>query len=358
MAEIPVVHLVLDDTLGAMFIGVVVAAALWGVSCVQAWYYYNHYRVDLWHIRLLVTAAFITDTIHQMLITHTLYVYLVTNFGNPLILDSLVWSLLVEVLFNGLTALMVQLFFTIRIWKLSERSIAVTLCVLLLVLAEFGTVFAYTVKALHFSTFTQLAELKALSMTVNALAAAGDVVIAAVLCTVLHRARTGFQHSNNVINRLMIFCVNTGLLTSICAVLSLITISALPNTFIYIAFYFASGRLYLNSLLATLNARRSIHNKPVGPSNFSESISLSFREGTTGLRTAGAGSANTIIHGSHNVRSIGQKTSNGGISVKIETETVQEYPGENDIETLSSVSMSKFPVDLEVGSPTKPKPIA
>ena len=32
-----------------------------------------------------------------------------------------------------------------------------------------------------------------LSITVNALAAAGDVLIAGILCTLLHKSRTGFQ---------------------------------------------------------------------------------------------------------------------------------------------------------------------
>jgi hypothetical protein len=35
--------------------------------------------------------------------------------------------------------------------------------------------------------------LQALSITVNALAAAGDVFIAGTLCTLLHRSRTGFH---------------------------------------------------------------------------------------------------------------------------------------------------------------------
>lgn len=38
------------------------------------------------------------------------YTYLITNYNNPIILTRLVWSLLVEVLFNGFTALLVQRF--------------------------------------------------------------------------------------------------------------------------------------------------------------------------------------------------------------------------------------------------------
>ena len=60
-------------SLGAILIGVIVAAALWGgthsynftvispkvwprfqVSCVQVWYYYNHYPKDAWYLKRLV----------------------------------------------------------------------------------------------------------------------------------------------------------------------------------------------------------------------------------------------------------------------------------------------------------------
>jgi hypothetical protein len=64
-------------------------------------------------------------------------------------------------------------------------------------------------------------------MVVNILAAAGDVLIAAMLCTMLHVQRTGFKKSDTMINKLMIFVVNTGLLTSVCAVMSLVSVRRL-----------------------------------------------------------------------------------------------------------------------------------
>ncbi|OCH93576.1 hypothetical protein OBBRIDRAFT_832509 [Obba rivulosa] len=251
----------LDDTMGVTFVGVVVAAILYGVSCVQMFYYFVRYPTDWWHMKLLVSAVWVFDTVHQVLITHTVYTYVITNFGNDMVLGTLVWSLIVEVLFNGFTALLVQSFFVLRIWKLSEKNLWLTVPVLLLVIGEFGAVLAYVIQAMQLGTFAQLDNLKPLSMTVNALAAAGDVLIAVILCTMLHRSRTGFKRSDGLINKLILFTINTGFLTSVCAVLSLITIVTLPNTFIYICFYFTLGRLYSNSLLATLNARKLLRDK-------------------------------------------------------------------------------------------------
>ncbi|KAF6760860.1 hypothetical protein DFP72DRAFT_56129 [Ephemerocybe angulata] len=267
----------LDNTLGAAFVGMVVAATLHGVSCVQAVYYFTH-QSDRWPIKLLVAAVMVFDTVHQALITHTVYTYTVTNWGNGDILGLLVWSLLVEVLFNGLTALLVQSFLTMRVWRLSNHSVLLTGLTGILVVAEFGCVIAFTGLSIGMKTFARLAELEALSITVNALAAAGDVLIAATLCTILHRSRTGFHRSDTMINRLILFSVNTGFLTSLCAVGSLISIVVAGHTFLYIAFFFCIGRLYTNSLLATLNARKLIRGSADGIHTTSDNFSFSLRE--------------------------------------------------------------------------------
>ncbi|EGO01615.1 hypothetical protein SERLA73DRAFT_85396 [Serpula lacrymans var. lacrymans S7.3] len=295
----------LDNTFGAALIGVVVSATLYGVTCVQTWYYFGQYPNDTWYIKLLVAAVLVSDTIHQILISHTIYTYLVTNFGDPAALGDLVWSLIVEVLFNGFTALMVQSFLAMRIWRLSGKSWIATGAVMILVFGEFGCVLAYVGKALELETFAQLGTLKDLSMTVNAVAAAGDVLIAAILCTLLQNSRTGFRRSDTIINKLILFSINTGLLTSICAVASLISITAAPTTFIYIAFYFCLGRLYCNSLLATLNARKGIRGESRG-----EDVSLSLQ----GLPKT----SNTMLTSSHSKVGSAARVPNN-ISIKIDT---------------------------------------
>lgn len=258
----------IDATLGATFIGVVVAAVLYGVTCLQTWHYYHTYGSDTWRLKGLVLTVWVCDTVHQVLISHTVYTYLVTHYADPQYLGMLVWSLLVEVLFNGFTAFVVQCFFTIRIYHLSHKNIMLTGLVAALVLAQFCVTLVYVGKSLPMKTYEQLDTLKGLSMAVNATTAASDVVIAMSLVSMLHLSRTGFKRSDSVINKLILYTVNTGLLTSIDAICSLASIAALPNTFIYICFFFALGRLYANSLLATLNARKSIRQK-VSPDDMS-----------------------------------------------------------------------------------------
>ncbi|KAF9524388.1 hypothetical protein CPB83DRAFT_610299 [Crepidotus variabilis] len=308
---------VLHDTLGAAYIGVMLAAILHGVSIVQAWYYFGHQN-DRWTIKGLVTAVMVFDTIHQALIIHTIYSYTITYWGEPEELDKLVWSLIVEVLFNGLTAFLVQSFLTLRIWRLSNRSILLTGFALCLVFAEFGVLLAYTGLALDFDTYEQLAKLKALSITVNALAAAGDVMIAVTLCSILHFSRTGFHRSDTMINKLILYSVNTGVLTSLCAIGSLISIVFAGQTFYYIGFFFCIGRLYTNSLLATLNARKKIR----GCGESSDHVSLSLRD--CNINTSTKLTNASVRRGAN-------------ISIKIDTtkEFASDLAEDNDTEKLS-----------------------
>ncbi|KAJ3888764.1 hypothetical protein GG344DRAFT_67690 [Lentinula edodes] len=119
---------------------------------------------------------------------------------------------------------------------------------------------AYAIISLiHVQTFQELSiELRGLSVTVNVLIVVGDLLIASILTYLLQRCKTGFKRTNTMINKLMILAINTGVITSLCAISSLISFLAAPNAFIYISFFFSMGRLYTNSLLTSLNCRRRI----------------------------------------------------------------------------------------------------
>ncbi|KAH9943025.1 uncharacterized protein BXZ73DRAFT_97089 [Epithele typhae] len=248
----------LDATLGALFLGVFVSTILWGISCSQLYYYYNGYPNDRAYTKVMVLAVWASDTAHQALVTHTLYTYLITEYGNPTALSYITKTIVVEVLFNGITGFLVQTFFVVRVWKLSDKNNCFAAPLGLLVLAELVFSIGYFSEALSLSTYTELPRVRALSISMNVFAAAADVSIAGSLCFMLNRSRSEFVKSNTLINKLILFAVNTGLLTSVCACISLITYFTLPLSFVYICFYFLMGRLYANSLLATLNARNRL----------------------------------------------------------------------------------------------------
>ncbi|KAG6915647.1 hypothetical protein DXG01_010611 [Tephrocybe rancida] len=165
--------------------------------------------------------------------------------------------------------------------QISNKNVFLTGFILAIVVANaiMGTV--WVVQSMQLNTFDELLEISPITISINALSTAADIIIAASLCFMLHRARTGFKRSDSMINRLMLFVVNTGVyeffppliivqpdshfsgsrLTSMCAIASLVSLVVSPLTLIYATFYFCIGRLYTNSFLATLNARRTISGK-------------------------------------------------------------------------------------------------
>ncbi|KAI0049075.1 hypothetical protein FA95DRAFT_962839 [Auriscalpium vulgare] len=301
----------LDSTMGGLYIGILASAALWGVTTLQTWYYYREYPKDPWHFKALVAVVFVLDTFHQILIAHTGYTYLVTHFFDPQFLGHIVWSIVTEVIPAAIVSFIVQCFFISRIWILSKKNVVVVGVVSLFVLVQLVVTIVYLAKAFTFSTYAELATIKGWSMSINGTTVASDTSIALVLCYLLRNSRTGFRRSDTLINKLILFTVNTGLLTSIDAVCSLATIAALPNTFVYISFFFAQSRLYSNSLMATLNARNHLRNDTT---NGSSSISLS------GIGGRNAAVTDPSFHPL------------GIANVAIRIDTTTEYNGETDVD--------------------------
>ncbi|KAJ6573818.1 hypothetical protein DFH09DRAFT_1151172 [Mycena vulgaris] len=246
----------LDNTLGMLFNAVVISAALYGAGCLQAWFYFRTYfRRDSWWIKSLVAFVTVCDTFQQAIVTACAYTYLVTNFTNEAVLGRVVNTLIIEIFFENFIALAVQLFYCYRVYRVSKGNWIASGFLAMVSIGSFVALFVYTVKALNIHTFEQLATLKTLSMSCNIAAAATDALISLVLVYYLYVSKTGFEKTDDMINRLIAFTFNTGLPTSFCALAACISINVSPATFIYIFWFLLQGRFYTNTMLVTLNTR-------------------------------------------------------------------------------------------------------
>ncbi|KIY71794.1 hypothetical protein CYLTODRAFT_486909 [Cylindrobasidium torrendii FP15055 ss-10] len=246
----------LGNTMGAMLIGVVLSAALWGMTLLQTVYYFNRYPNDPWYLRGFVWVTLFLDTAHMGFVTHVIYHYLIATYYDKTALTKIIWSVIIEALPTGVTATLVQLFFAYRVWRLSNKNWLLVLSIVVLVVANVVASVVWTVLAMLRSTYTELLELTPLTMTINALSVGIDVIICVSLCVLLQRSKTGFKSTDTMITKLTIFFVNTGLVTTICALAALFSLVGSPNTLLYAPFYFCIGRCYVTSLLGSLNGRR------------------------------------------------------------------------------------------------------
>ncbi|KAJ6581500.1 hypothetical protein B0H19DRAFT_1115533 [Mycena capillaripes] len=248
----------IDNTYGLLFIAVIVSSTLYGTGILQFWMYIRKYHSqDPIIVKSLVIAVLICDTCQQALLCHAVYKYLVASIADPTILPTVVNTLMVELFFSCAIATLVQQFYCWRIYKIG-KSIILALAVSLVSWTSCVTLLIYSSKAVRLSLFGEVISLQKLSIAANTLSAAADITISVVLVILLHTAKTGFKRSTDLINRLMVFTFNTGLPTSVCALVATICVAAFPSTFLYIFFFLMLGRFYTNSILVTLNSREYI----------------------------------------------------------------------------------------------------
>ncbi|KAF8151946.1 hypothetical protein K438DRAFT_379823 [Mycena galopus ATCC 62051] len=246
----------LDNSLGALFIGLVLSTALWGVGCAQAFWFYDSFRGEKMLLKTLVAASWILDTVQQAMIAHVVYTYTITNYFNPFFLDHYLWSLSIQSLFECLTAFLVQSFFLYRIWILCHNRYFVMIIPTLLVLAKLAIGIMYVVlNARETSISKAVADNLWASKAVNAATMASDVALAGCMVFLLAGAKSGMKQTDTLINKLLLFTVNTGLITSVCAAITLILAVKFPSNYLYGIFYFLTGKLYFNTMLASLNSR-------------------------------------------------------------------------------------------------------
>jgi len=253
-----------------MLIGVLISGCLWGVSCTQIWYYFRSPRArdDGLLLKALVVLAWLSDTTHQALISHSLYHYTVTIFGNREGLKHNISSLAIQTVVQEFSAFLVQCFYAQRIWKFSEKNVYLAATILPLIFAQLGLVIANTILNYQSLTFTELhLHNQSLTPACVAVTVATDAVLAISMCVLMHRKRSGISgcedlcSTYDILDKLMLMTLGSGAVTSVCALAILITYVALPNSFVWIALFFLLGRLYINSLFVALNFRSTLRDR-------------------------------------------------------------------------------------------------
>ncbi|KIY72490.1 hypothetical protein CYLTODRAFT_417883 [Cylindrobasidium torrendii FP15055 ss-10] len=287
-----------DLTLGAYLVGVVMAAILLGVACTQAITYFTIYTNDPMWIKATVIFSLATIWGHQISVTDKMYANTVTYYPDPTILSDIGWGLIAQTWFNAFTAICVQSFYYYRIYILLNKSLYFPGVLFAGSVAQFVLAVIYAVKCGTIPA-EEIPSLTNLVTAVNSIGAGLDILIAFVMIAVLLRNRTGFRKTDSVITKLVAYCVNSGLLTSICALGTLLALRIAPNTYIAYPFYFCLGRVYVISLLASLNGRKGIKMESSDDEQPWESYDLSRRTASTsvgqGVSVRKPGAGNVLV---------------------------------------------------------------
>ncbi|KAI0672549.1 hypothetical protein C8Q78DRAFT_1078054 [Trametes maxima] len=270
----PLKPLPLNTTVGVLLIGNFLALILYGLNLHQVYRYYSLYPGDSRWLKGLVALALLLETISSVFGAQTCYHYLVTNYFHPEALQSGVWSLNMYPLLGGLAMVVSQSFFARRLWIFEPRyrpavvlslnldssqvSIVTSNVASVVFIIFFDIRPAATAKMFIINNSDDIKPLARLLPAAFTLALVADLLLTVSLILVLHRSRTGLKRSDTMIDILIKYTINTGLVTGVLDLLTTILAFTAPDGYLYIAFGLPGIRLYAITLLAALNSRKTI----------------------------------------------------------------------------------------------------
>ncbi|KAI1785107.1 hypothetical protein LXA43DRAFT_1039677 [Ganoderma leucocontextum] len=157
-----------------------------------------------------------------------------------------------------------QSFFVRRVYVLGRGyrifvALAVFLCFI-----EMGFFIAATTEAFIIPTFGGFTHVTWLVSTGSTMAVTSDVIITTMLIFALRRSRTGVKRTDSMLDVMIMYSINTGLLTGVFNLLSLLFAFIRPGNLIYIGFAVPGTKMYANTLMAAVNSRRSLAAKGSG----------------------------------------------------------------------------------------------
>ncbi|KAJ7849597.1 hypothetical protein B0H13DRAFT_2285024 [Mycena leptocephala] len=324
--------------LGPVIIGIIINTFIFGVVFTQAVTYYTsaRHKKDSWAIKGLVSWALLLDTFHSCAVMSVLWAYCITHFGDVNYLRTTPWAYPTTPIFSARqvvpplsgcyqwfldcsASVPIQIFLAFRVKRLSNSW--PIFCVLsTLSIASGIMAFISAIRAVQVSNIKDFAALIPVVDAWLALSVLCDLSLTTLLFVFLRRSRTGFAKTDNLITRLIIQSIETASFSTLNSIMDLITFTVLQNTNFHFIFALLSGRMYTNTLLATLNSRDKLR----------ENMDMGGIHTSGGLHTTPAFMHSTAVHISVEQHQQGD----------MEMETKNSSQGKRSFDTFPTVSRS------------------
>jgi len=175
-------------------------------------------------MRAFVALLFTADSVNTILDIVFLYRYLITNFGNATYAAHANNEFATDPVLVSLIGFMTQLFFAWRVWKLTNSRFAwvAPLAIVAIGFLSFISAIGTTVGVVIVRDFALFQKFQVAVIIWLAGAAVADAIITVSLIITLHKARTGFSQTDDIITKLIRGTLQTGLLTASFALIDLI----------------------------------------------------------------------------------------------------------------------------------------
>ncbi|KAJ7230630.1 hypothetical protein GGX14DRAFT_584041 [Mycena pura] len=250
----------LSLTLGPIINGAFFCVFFFGLICMQTINYLKAFPNDIMLIKCTVIFLWTLQLVYTVCICEGAYTMSVTDFGQIFTLLYTPWGLNAGVVVGSLIDHGVQAFLVARIYR-ATKSLPLSLFLWAVVAFLQGVSLTLAAKAIQFDSIPLVGEEWGWLLEINFFGdAALDIVNACVLCLYLKsRSRAAFsQSATALVEQIVTFTLQTGLITSIVALAAAISYKVAPEDYIWTMFYMAMPGSFMSALLANINHRKRI----------------------------------------------------------------------------------------------------
>ncbi|TFL04938.1 hypothetical protein BDV98DRAFT_523645 [Pterulicium gracile] len=244
---------------GPYVLGHLLSYGIFGVLFVQIYVYTVAFKHDPKWLRILVYTIFAIEVAFQSIETYMAWWSLGTGWGK---LPNLLGFPSPTISFTTLTGLVTSLVHGFYGWRIAKlmRGYVVVVIIAALSLVQLSMTIYVTVHLAQSQGDAAAATLQTTSRIITvwlAFAAAADIVITVAMSNLLldARRRSHFTPTNTRLQNLTKYTVETGLVTTCAVLIDLILFLSVPTTNYHYIIFYSIGKIYANTLMATLNAR-------------------------------------------------------------------------------------------------------
>ncbi|KAJ7457866.1 hypothetical protein FB451DRAFT_1406721 [Mycena latifolia] len=212
---------------GPMLIGVLLNTTLYGVSLVQMLMYYTRYKRDRKWFRYLALYLLIAETANTVFKIGLIYEPLIVRYGQ---LKSLLYVILrSDAAVTVAISTPVQLFIAWRVKMLTQSYFFPGLIALLSIISLGSGIFVTIMAGLH-PDYAWVGHFHPFVITWLSSTAACDVILSGALIYSLYTRKTGGQTTDRYVDKIIRLTVQTGSITAVTALLTLLVFSFTPGT--------------------------------------------------------------------------------------------------------------------------------
>ncbi|KAJ7577971.1 hypothetical protein C8J56DRAFT_869400 [Mycena floridula] len=254
----------LSVAFGPVYWGFIVSLFLGGMTVVQAYMYFPQSH-DRPFVKATAATMLIFDLVSSALVAQSIHHYLLPHFGSLLPLNSVTPELSAECLISTAITLISQLYFVYQLYVVRHLNRGTSWFMLTIIFVSALLAFAGGIACVssmyifHHGVLSNRNRTFAIFFGVaKGFGALTDILATIAMCFFLESSKSDMDQSNRILNNLMKYIIERGVLVTLIQTLLLITFYAMPSNLTWFAFHVNVTKLYANTFFAMLNGRDSL----------------------------------------------------------------------------------------------------